>query len=259
MATYLHHAGPTTLPEQPPATDRGEVILCLHGSGGNGAQFDGVMAPLAEHHSPLAFDQPGHGRSGGIDSLGSVGRMADFTRALVHKLGIGPLVLLGHSLGGAVAVRCALDEPALVRGLVLCSTAARFPAADEIVEQTRLVVAGRARRQFPRDAYSPSASRETLGRGFMEDLKTDPRVLLGDLEAGREWDCEAELASIEVPTLVAVGADESAPFRDGAERLAAGIPGATLEVVPDAGHFVPIEQPDALAALAAKLCGGLSS
>src|SRR5262249_6252798 len=157
-------------------------------------------------HSPLAIDLPGHGRSGGLDSLGSVERMAAFVGAFLDKWGLARAVLVGHSLGGAVALRLALGRPQAVRALVLCGSGAQFAApALETIER---VAAGKERRPFFREAYSPKASPDVLRRGFMEDLKTDPRALLGDLRAARACDLAAELARVAAPTLVVCGADE---------------------------------------------------
>jgi pimeloyl-ACP methyl ester carboxylesterase len=246
VATYVHHVGPTTLPEVVPDLGRGETVVCLHASGGNGAAFDGLLAALAPAHSPLALDLPGHGRSGGLDSLGSIERMAQFVAAFLARWGIARPVLLGHSMGGAVALQLALTRPASVRGLVLVASGARFRgAALPLVER---VVAGKERRPFFRDAYSPKASPEVLRRGFLEDLKTDPRALAGDLAACRAFDAEAALAGLTVPTLVAIGEDEDPEQRARGELLAARIPGATLARIAGAGHMVPLEQPDALAA-----------
>jgi pimeloyl-ACP methyl ester carboxylesterase len=148
-------------------------------------------------------------------------------------------------MGGAVALRLALDRPALARGLVLCASAPRFTGAA-LPAVTR-VVEGKERRPFFREAYSPKASPEVLRRGFLEDLKTDPRALLGDLLACRDFDAESELARIAAPTLVVVGDDEDPALRAGSERLAAGIRGAALYRVEAAGHMIPLEQPEALA------------
>lgn len=243
VATFVHHVGPTTLPEVVPDLSRGAALLCLHGSGGNGAVFRELFESLAADHSPLAIDLPGHGRSGGIDSLGSVERMAAFTGAFLDKWGISRPVLLGHSMGGAVALRLALDRPGAVRGLVLCGSAARF--GGEAIPAVTRVTLGKERRPFFREAYAPGASEDVLRRGFLEDLKTDPRVLLGDLLACREFDAAQDLPRVAAPTLVVVGAADD--MRAQSDLLAARIPGARLAVVPGAGHMLPLEQPAALA------------
>jgi len=255
VATFVHHAGRTTLPEVVPDLSRGEVVLCLHASGGNGAVFAELLQALAPDHSPLAIDFPGHGRSGGLDSLGSIEAMAGFAGAFLDKWGIARAVVLGHSMGGAVALRLALERPAAVRGLVLCASAPRFTGAA--VPAVSRVVEGKDRRPFFRDAYSPKASPEVLRRGFLEDLKTDPRALLGDLLACRAFDAEADLARIAAPTLVVVGDAEEPAMRAGSERLAAGIRGATLCRVAAAGHMLPLEQPAALAGAVREFLGTL--
>jgi pimeloyl-ACP methyl ester carboxylesterase len=245
LSTYVHHVGRTTLPEVVPDLSRGEIVVCIHASGGSGAHFDGVLEALASEHSPLALDLPGHGRSGGIDSLGSIARMADFVAAFLDKWGIARAVWLGHSMGGAVALEAALRRPERVRALALCASGARFTGAA--IPAIARVVEGKDRRPFFREAYSPKASPEVLRRGFLEDLKTDPRVLLGDLEACRAFDAEAELSRIAAPALVVVGEDEDPEMRERSRALAHGLPGATLCTVQDAGHMLPLEQPGALA------------
>ncbi len=254
---YLRHAGPTTLPGVLPPLVRGYPVLCLHGSGGNSGYHSDLIEALAANHSPLAFDQPGHGRSGGLDSLGSVERMALLTRALVQKLGISRPVLLGHSLGGAVALRYALDSPDELRAIVLCGSAARFGTAPEMVEGVRRVTQGRERRAFLRDAFSPKTSDEVVRRGWREDMKTDPRVILGDLLAAQAWDVTAELGAVRVPTLVLVGEDEHPRLKAQAELLSREIPGARMRTFPEAGHALPLEQPHAVAEAVSEFLGGL--
>jgi pimeloyl-ACP methyl ester carboxylesterase len=247
VATFLHHTGATTLPGDPPELSRGKSILCLHGGGGNGGFFRDLITRLGEHHSPLTFDQPGHGRSGGLDSLGSVERMAAFARALSDKLGLHRPVLFGHSMGGAVALQWALEDPESVRALVLCSTGAQLPVPDEFIEATRKITEGKLRRIFRRDAYSPKTSDEVVRRGWMEDAKTDPRATYGDLLACNGWDVTDRLEEVRVPTLVIHGEDEFPVLAEQSEALASRIPNATRRVLPAAGHALPLEQPDALA------------
>jgi pimeloyl-ACP methyl ester carboxylesterase len=238
-ATFLRHVGPTTLPDASPDVSRGELVLCLHGSVWTSASFARVLALLATEHSPLAFDFPAQGRSGGIDSLGSVERLAAYTRGVVEKLGLRPLVLIGHELGGAVALEYALRFPGDVRGLLLCNAAPRFELDPALVERVQRVSEGKESRFFRRELYSPSASRESMGSAFMEELKTDPRVVLGNLRALSEWSFEERLSEIEAPTSVIAGEDEPEDARTGAKRLASRLAGA--------GSAIPLEQPEALA------------
>jgi len=237
--------------------DAGEVGLCLHGAGGNGQQFDGVLAALHPAHSPLAFDQPGHHRSGGLDSLGSVERMATFTGALTDKLGLRPHALLGHGLGGAVALQRALDAPAAVRALVLVASAARFEVPDDTLALWRRVTEGKERRPFDPSRFAPGTPRELLQRGFMDGVKTDPRATYGDWQAAAACDLRDALPRVACPALVVTGEHEDAAERARAEALAEGLPAARLQVLAGAGHHVPLEQPEALAAAVADFAAEL--
>jgi len=246
VATFVHHVGPTTLPERPPVLARGETLVALHGAGGNGALFADLLARLEAEHSPLAFDRPGHARSGGLDSLPSVAAMSEFTRAFCAALRIEICVLLGASLGGCIALETALAAPELVRALVLVGAGARCEVSDAKLEKLGLVAQGKARREFNRADYSAHASPDVMRRGFMEDLKTDPRVVYGNALALRDWSRVADLGRISCPTLVVVGEDDT-EMREEADRLARGIGGARKLVVPKCGHGVAREQPEALA------------
>lgn len=246
VATYVHHTGRTTLPQQPPDWSRGETVVCLHDAGGNQGVFAGLLEALSGSHSPVAFDQPGHGRSGGLDSLGSIASMAKFTRELLGALRIERPVLLGHAMGGAVALQLALESPAPLRALILLSACASGAELAARIEATRRVAEGKERRPFARERYGPQASPEVLQRGFLEELKTDPRSLLGDLLACRDWPGAGEAASLRAPALVVYGEHESGSAAAEARSLAARISGARCAVIPGAGHAIPIEQPAAL-------------
>jgi pimeloyl-ACP methyl ester carboxylesterase len=258
-AVYVHHTGPTTLPEEVPDLSRGELVLCLHGAKGNGNVFRATLDRLAAEHSPLAFDQPGHARSGGLDSLGSIERMAEFTHTLCERLGLRIPVLLGHSMGGAVALAYALERPDRVRALVLCSAGARFELPEELIEFSRRVTEGKERHRVAREAYSAATPPEVFRQGVMEDLKTDPRVGYGDLLACRAWSAGDRLREVGVPALVVVGEDEMPPLRGEADRLVEELPRARQVVIPKAGHMVPLEQPEAFAAAVGAFLGELSA
>ena len=254
IATFLRHTGATTLPETPPDVSRGEVVLCLHDATLTSGSFEGLLEPLAREHSPLAFDLPGHGRSGGIDSLGSVERLASHARGLAAKLGLRPVVLLGHGLGAAVALEWAQADPPSVRALVLCGAGLDFAPDPALVERVRRVAEGKERRFFRRECYAPDAERELLGRAFGEETRTDPRVVLGNLQALAAWNAEPGLAAARVPTLVVTGEREDDAARRDAHALAERL-GAREASVAGAGRTAPLERPDGLADAVARFLG----
>jgi pimeloyl-ACP methyl ester carboxylesterase len=257
VATYLHHTGATTLPETPPETQQGEILLCLHGTGGHGADFAAILEALASAHSPIAFDQPGHGRSGGLDSLGAIDRMRDFTAALTAKLGLRPHVVMGHSLGAAVALDYALEQPEAVRGLVICSGGARSTFSEGFLENAKLVTQGKRRRDFDPKAFAEGADPKIMRQAFMAGMRTDPRATYGDLLALTEWAREDDLSRIGAPTLVIHGDSESDDVIAQANKLVDRLPNARKVVVSKAGRMILYEQPEALAAEISSFLEGL--
>lgn len=259
VATYVHHTGKTTLPGRPPAIEQGVAIVCLHGAGGHGQLFAGVMTGLEASHTVIAFDQPGHGRSGSLDSLADIGRMADFTGQLLDALELDRAVLVGHDMGAAVAIRCALDRPASVHALVLCSAGDRFELSDEALDLARRVRDGKERRAFDASVFSKKASPDVMKQAFMEGLKTDPRATCGDLVACAQWADADRLGEIGAPTFVIHGTDDHAWLKARAAALAKAIPGALLDTIPDAGHSLLLEAPVALAERIGARLGGVPS
>jgi pimeloyl-ACP methyl ester carboxylesterase len=245
-ATQIYYRGKTTLPDVPPDLSRGRKILLVHGAGSNGHTFHRQVEALGEKQSPVALDLPGHGRSSGVEGLTSVGDYADFIAAMLDALQLKSTVVLGHSMGGAIAMELALRHPARVDALVLSSTAAKFNLTDERIEALRGVMMGRAPQAFNTDGYSPKTLKENFDvvrEGWMEQIKTDPRVRYTDLVACSKVDLRESISKIDKPTLVLCGADDQGTTVKDAELIVSKIKGAKLEVIPDAGHYAPREQP----------------
>ncbi len=246
VATFVQHSGTTTLPGVVPDTQAGETVVCLHDIGGNGAEFRGLLDGLEGAHSPFAFDFPGHSRSGELDSLGSIARMAEFLGEFCSVLGLERPVLLGHGMGAAVALQYALSSPASVRALVPSAGAARFDIPDDRVQGLRRLTEGKAQRQFDRSIYSPATGPEIMRACFMESVKTDPRVAYGDLLACKDWDRTADLGGLDLPVLIVWGEDAQDTSKQDSVLLAERISGAKKLEIPKAGHALLHEQPAAL-------------
>ncbi len=248
FATFLRHTGPTTLPESPPDTSRGEVLLCLHHTGGNCRNFDSLARALCDRHSPLAFDLPGHDRTASLESLASIEAMADFALEVLGAVEVDrPAVLLGHGMGGMVALQCALTAPDQVRALVLCGSSVSYDCPDDLIDRARLVSEGKARREFDITAFRKGTPPEMMRTGYMDTLKTDPRVIYPNLLAQRSWNLGERASRIPVPVLVCVGDEEKSAIALASDNLVEVLPKARKIVIPEAGHMIPLEAPEALA------------
>ena len=257
VATLIHHRGPTTLPGQRPDTDRGATIICLHDAGYNGRQFDGVLDQLANDHSPLAYDQPGHGRSGSLDALPSISAMVDHLASIVTSWSLDDPVLVGNGLGATIALQAAAQHPDRVRGLVLTGGAASGHDLEDEIASLAAITAGKARREFPRDGYAPDTDRSVYQQAFGHWVTTDPRATLGARRAQAEWTLD-DPAPV-VPAMVVVGEHEAEASSAAAGELADRLPEASVTQLPSAGMHGVLEQPNAFGDLVASFAASLAN
>jgi pimeloyl-ACP methyl ester carboxylesterase len=250
-ATYYYYHGATTLPEVVPDFSRGRAIVLVHGAGGNAHVWHRQIAALGQKHSPIALDLPGHGRSAGVEGLATVQDYADFIAAFMDALKLRSAVIFGHSMGGAIAMDLALRYPARVQALILAATAAKFNVSSDLVESLRAVMMGRAPQAFTTDSYSPKTVKENFDvvrEGWMEQIRTDPRVRYTDIVACTKVDLRDGIVKIDKPTLVVAGADDQGTSPADAEIIRSKIRGAKLVTIPDSGHVVLHERPAELQA-----------
>lgn len=245
-ALNVLHGPPSTLPDAAPNLSRGKTVVLLHGAGSSGEVWRRQIDHLAERHSPVAFDWPGHGRSSGTEPLDSLEAYADVTLALCDRLAIERAVVIGTSMGGAVALDLALRAPDRVRALVLVSTAAKIALPAEMIETWRQVAIGRAAQQFTRFGYGDDVPFEVMREGWELQVRTDPRVRYHDLLAAEKVDYRARLSAIRVPTLVIHGAKDPIIGPGEGAALAKGIARAEHVEIAGGGHFLQREKPDAL-------------
>jgi len=256
-AVHYFHSGPTTLPDVAPALDRGRLFVLVHAAGGNAGMWRRQIDEASQQHSVLALDLPGHGRSSGLDGLPTVEAYADFLAHFADALALRPFVLVGRSMGGAIALAFAARRSERLEGLVLVCTAARFTFTPDQLAVHRDVMRGRLPQQFTTETFSPATAMEVMREAWVEQVKTDPRVRYTDLLACQAFDGRPLLDRIRVPTLVVAGADDQLTGVACAEELARGIPRARFEVIARAGHQAPLEQPEAFNRLVGRFAAEL--
>ena len=242
---HYWHMGASTLPNVVPDVRRAAAVLFVHGAGWNGALWQSHLEFLKNDYVPLAFDFPGHGRSGGTEALASIEAYRDCLTGFVAALDLPPLVLVGHDLGGAAALAYAISKPQQVRGLVLTGTAANFEFPNAMLDTWRDVMRGRRPQPFSNDGFGSQADMAVLRFVLTEQVKTDPRVRFHDLAVCNSFEVTPWLEELHLPTLIVNGREDPYVPVAQAEKLHGGIAGSQLTVVDGAGHFVPWEQPTA--------------
>jgi pimeloyl-ACP methyl ester carboxylesterase len=181
----------------------GKPLVLLHGGAGTADMFAAIMPRLAERRRVVAAELQAHGHTADIDRPLRYETMADDVAALTRHLKLGKVDLMGYSLGGGVALRVAIQHPGLVRKLVLVSVT--FKRRGWYPEILAAMASG-----------AESAEELKQSPMYRAYEKVAPRlqdwpVLMGKLAEmlKREYDWSAEVARMEVPTMIAVGDADS--------------------------------------------------
>jgi 4,5:9,10-diseco-3-hydroxy-5,9,17-trioxoandrosta-1(10),2-diene-4-oate hydrolase len=242
----------------------GPALLLLHG-GGPGAtgasNFSRNVAPLASHFRLIIPDLPGYGRSTkGIDRADPFGDLAAVMLGLLDALGINKVHALGNSLGGACALRLALDRPERVDRLVLLGPGGidttQYPPTDGLKlllgyyageGPTREKVATFLRNYLVFDGstisdaviderFAASVDPESIANPPLQPPKDLTNALLLDLAK------DARLKTLATPTLVFWGMEDRVNRPDGAHSLQQQMPNCDLYLFSRTGHWVQWER-----------------
>jgi pimeloyl-ACP methyl ester carboxylesterase len=224
-----------------PSAESEETLLFIHGAGGTHRHWGHQVHGLGGVNR-YSLDLPGHGRSDGEGQV-SIAGYAEIIIQLLDALDLRSATLVGHSMGGAISQYLALEHPQRVDRLVLAGSGARLRVLPNLLEGLL--------QDFPATvemmlgwAYAKDTAPDLVQLGREEWLENVPQVVYGDFSACDEFDVMNRLGEIRCPTLVLCGEDDQLTPPKYAHYLRDGIPGATLTVIPRAGHMVMVEQPE---------------
>lgn len=233
----------------------GPVVVCAHNLLLDRTSFAEVARQLAGQARVVTVDLRGHGESSARGAFGVADLSGDLL-ALLDHLGAAKAVLVGVSLGAAAAAEVALSSPGRVAGLVLAAANVDAAANKDARELTSLALAVRLlgwrawlRRRVLAILFGPAFRAASPAR--VSELEGRIAALRGGhvWRAVRAWvrrpSLRERLASLVVPTVAAIGAEDAAAPRAHAEAIAAATKGG-LMVVDGAGHSVQVERPEAL-------------
>ncbi len=242
IAAQLYYFGHEA---EDPAEKRPPVIL-IHGAGGNHLSWPPQIRRL-DGRKIYTPDLPGHGKSEGVGRH-SIDEYANDVIAFMKELKLRAAVMVGISMGSAIALTLALKFPKKVLGLGLLGAGAKLHVAQTILE-----TAGNSNTfesavdMINENCFSSHASQDLVQLSKKYFIQTRPPVLLGDFLACNEFDVSSQLKKIDVPTLIMCGAEDKMVPLKYSELLRAGIVNSQLNVVDNAGHMVMAEQPDIVA------------
>jgi pimeloyl-ACP methyl ester carboxylesterase len=220
-----------------------QSLVFIHGSGGNSSAWAFQYANLHKYYNIAAIDLPGHGKSSGRGEQDIFEYVLCF-KEILDVLKVERPILIGHSLGAAIALGFAVKYPQDLSGVAAVGGGLTMPVTPDILDGFRQAPEfvldlmckfslAKANRPVLQDAL-----RKSLGEASVD-------VVAGDMLACSKYDLTGELPNITVPVLSICGAEDKMTPPSFSEQIAAGIDGATLVIVEGAGHMVMMEKPAA--------------
>jgi 3-oxoadipate enol-lactonase len=234
-----------------------EVVMLSNSLGTNFHVWDPQAAALARRYRVLRYDKRGHGLTECPDDEAyTIAQLAQDAVALLDALAIERVHFCGLSIGGMIGQKLAAMAPDRIASLTLCDTANRIGppqlwndriAAIRAGGGVSAIAAGTLTRWFTPGFL---AAHDEIGVGFAAMLSRTPAAgYIGCALAIRDEDLAADDARIRCPTLVVVGDQDASTPIASAEALVAAIGGSRLEIIADAAHISPIEEPERVTAL----------
>jgi pimeloyl-ACP methyl ester carboxylesterase len=230
------------------------VVVFVHGAGCDHTSWQLQSRWFAWHgYAALAVDLPGHGGSEG-PPLRSVAATAAWVGALLDAAGVAEAALVGHSMGGAIALEAAAALGGRITRLALIGTAAAVPVTAELLTAAEQAPE-RAYRMMTAWAHSPAAKLGghpvpglwMTGGSLALFARNGARALSADLAACNDWKSGKDAAArVRCPALVVVAANDVMTPAERGKALGGLIAGSRTVTVADCGHMLMAEAPDAV-------------
>lgn len=251
------------VPDGPTVVAKPTLVLLHGGPGCDHSYFKPWLLPLTDQVQLLLVDHRGNGRSGRVDEKTyTIEQMADDLEALRHHLGLGPIIVLGHSFGGMVAQVYALRYPQSVSKLILSNTAPSADFWEEAQEMADKMATPEQLAVLPALFEGTITSQDEFDQWWETCMplyfhKPDAEIIAevegrmrGEVVVANymmaneipNYDVREGLASVTVPTLVIAGRYDWVTPVSQSEAIVAALPGAQLVIQEASGHMGFIEE-----------------
>jgi pimeloyl-ACP methyl ester carboxylesterase len=221
-------------------------VILIHGAGGTHLNWPPQIRRL-DGQPILAVDLPGHGKSAGVGRQVIAEYAADII-GFMDALKMRSAVIVGHSMGSAIALTLAIEYPKRVLGLGLLGGGARLGVAPDLLQSAVNPSAFASAVQWvTKYSYGPQADPRLKELGAKRMAEIRPPVLYGDFLACEGFGVLEDLPRIKTPTLILVGEQDRMTPPRLSQTLHRQIPRSQLLSIPEAGHMLMLEQPEAVA------------
>ena len=229
------------------ATSPRPALVFIHGAGGAATVWLDLFRHFERERRVVALDLPGHGQSDpwhDVDDRGRIAYYRDAVGVACAHLAIKKAILVGHSMGGLVALAAAAAHPDKVAGVVMLASAASMKPAPSLLNA--LLASPHQQAEILAElGWSPSTPRDTVARWFRTVTGATPEITLADLRGVLAFDSEPLLREVSARVLLLAGADDLLCPPALVEASAKALRYAELAIVPEAGHQLHLEQPAA--------------
>ncbi|MBE9192364.1 alpha/beta hydrolase [Gloeocapsopsis crepidinum LEGE 06123] len=237
----VYYNAPFGLPSQ---GDR-KIMLLVHGAGGSSRHWEPMLAQFDATEFPVALDLPGHGASEGYvpDSIDAV---VEFLNVFLNRLGIEhPICYVGQSMGGLIGLQFALAYPDRVAQLVLMATSARIQLHPDFLQQA---ITGQWNYETLRQSFAAEIPKNVKDLVLSEFQYTLLQADASDFMGVSRVDLSSAVSALRLPTLILTGDDDVIISPRKSKMLQWQIENSRLVTIPNAGHYLHVEQPAKVAA-----------
>jgi pimeloyl-ACP methyl ester carboxylesterase len=221
----------------------GKSVVFIHGACENSA-FWNHQRILADRYKLFLIDLPNHGKSKPlVNGPAEIGKYAEIINVFLDRLCPDKAVVVGHSMGGAVALVNAITNPGRLRGVVLIGTGAKLGVLPSIREGLRTRFDETVRTVVGPRQFASTTNLEIIRFVTNEMMKCKGEIASSDYEACNGFDVRQKLRTISVPSLIVVGEEDKMAPVTWSTYLKENIPKSKLVILKQASHLPMLERP----------------